>query len=198
MSKPKPKKCASCRNEFIPFSSTAKTCTYKCAMELLNLQKEKKKVAGWKREKKAYYEKDLSKQKALTRVVFNKLRRLEEFKWFKDRGLEPECISCGKTNMDWCCSHLKTVASRGDLRYDRMNTYLACNRYCNKGLSGNINGTKTTRGYLVGLAERFGQEEATKIIDYCDVVKTKKWTCEELIEMRKQFNKEIRELEKGY
>ena len=77
-----------------------------------------------------------------------------------------------------------------------MNTYLACNRYCNKALSGNISGNKTTRGFLVGLHERFGDKEGDRIIDYCDVVNAKKWTCEELILMRKDFNKQIRELEK--
>ena len=142
--------------------------------------------------RKAFVANDLAHQKKLTQNVFNKLRKLEEFEWFASRGLEPECISCGKKNMDWCCSHLKTVASQGALRYDRDNTKLACNRYCNKALSGNINGNKTSRGYLVGLAERFGEDEAKRIIEYCEIDRIKSWSCEELIEMRRAMSVEIR------
>ena len=98
--------------------------------------------------------------------------------------------------MDWCCGHFKTRGSQRELAYDEKNTYLQCNRYCNKGLSGNINGNKTTRGYLQGLRDRFGEREAQGIIEYCEQKRVKKWTCEELIEMRKKFNAEIRRLEK--
>ena len=72
------------------------------------------------------------------------------------------------------------------------------NRRCNSGLSGDIAGTKTTRGYLNGLRERFGQQEGQSIIDYCEShTEAKKWTCDELERLRKQFNKRIRELTKG-
>ena len=139
---------------------------------------------------------DTAKQHSLTRTVFNKMRVLEEKLWFKLLGKEPECISCGKTDMDWCCGHFKTVGSSGHLRYDRKNTYLQCNRYCNMGLSGNISGNKTTRGYKQGLIDRFGEVKAQEINDYCEVDRIKKWDGKELIEMRKQFNAEIRRLEK--
>lgn len=147
-------------------------------------------------QKKDFKLSDTKEQHALTQPVFNKLRVLQEFKWFSDKGLEPECISCGKKNMDWCCGHLKTRGSQGGLRYDVLNTFLQCNRYCNMGLSGNISGNATTRGYITGLHERFG-EEAKEIIDYCETnTKIKKWTGQELSEMRTSFNQQIRELEK--
>jgi len=149
------------------------------------------------KEKAKHYANDLPRQKKLTQEVFNKLRKLQEYKWFADRGLDPECISCGKKNMDWCCGHFKTVGSQGSLRYDVKNTYLQCNMYCNKSLAGNINGNKTTRGYIAGLVERFGEEEASKIIQYCEKDRIKKWSCEELIEMRKKMNVEIRLLLKN-
>lgn len=124
------------------------------------------------------------------------MRVLQEKLWFKARGLEPECISCSKQNMDWCCGHFKTRGSQRELAYDEKNTYLQCNRYCNKGLSGNINGNKTTRGYIQGLIDRFGQEQANEIIEYCEQKRVKKWHWQELEEMRKRFNAEIRRLEK--
>jgi len=154
----------------------------------------KEKVARDKAFKKKVVTHDVSYQLKVTQAVFNRLRKLQEYKWFADRGLKPYCISCGKEDMDWCCGHFKTVGSQGALRFDEMNTYLQCNRYCNSGLSANINGNKTTHGYIKGLEIRFGKNKAQEIIDYCEIDRTKKWTGEELISMRKLFNKEIKEL----
>ena len=160
---------------------------------------------GYKKIKQAENKKDLLRKQVFrgsdtkwqhtqTQKAFNKLRKLQEIKWFHDRSLEPECISCGKTNMDWCNGHFKTVGSQGALRYDPMNSYLQCNRYCNMALSGNINGNKNTRGYLNGLVARFGSVAAKEIIDYCEKDRIKSWSCAELIEMRKLFNSEIKTL----
>ena len=50
---------------------------------------------------------------------------------------------------------------------------------------------------MQGLRNRFGDEEAQAIIEYCETnTEVKKWTCEDLIAMRKEWNKEIRELKK--
>ena len=155
----------------------------------------KKKDKEFKERKAKFDLNDLPKQHKLTQTVFNRLRVLQELKWFKDRGLEPECISCGKTNMDFCCGHFKSRGAQGNLRYDVNNTFLQCNRYCNMALSGNIEGNKNTRGYKVGLVERFGEEEAKRIIDYCEKnTQIKKWTGSELQELRINFNKQIKKL----
>ena len=128
----------------------------------------------------------------------NKLRVLQEKQWFKERGLEPTCISCGKPNMDWCCGHFKTRGAQPELRYDPKNTFLQCNRYCNMALSGNIEGNKNTRGYKQGLIERFG-DEGQEILDYLDSPHDiKKWTWQELEELRTEINKKIRELENNH
>jgi hypothetical protein len=140
-------------------------------------------------------------QLKLTQTAFNKLRRLEEVKWYRDRGLEPECISCGaKSNKPgyFCCGHFKTVGAHAELRFDEINTALQCNRYCNMGKSGNINGDKHTRGYIVGIMLRYGDTEGKARLDYLNGPHdAKKFTCEELIAMRKDFNARVRELEKA-
>jgi len=194
----KKKKCKSCKDLFTPYNSLQKVCyNIKCALTLVEFDKSKKEIKKRQDKKRIFNENDLSKQHKLTKTVFNKLRVLQDKKWFADRGLKPSCISCGKTNMDWCCGHFKTVGSQGNLRYDLMNTYLQCNWACNKNLSGNIEGSKTSRGYKQGLRERFGEDEGNKIIEYCETnTEVKKWTGTELKEMRKEFSKQIRELEK--
>lgn len=190
-------RCKVCRDKFEPKYFLQKACLNpKCLAEWSKKDREIKADKVHAVKKKAFKLSDTKLQHDLTQAVFNKLRVLQEKKWFADRGLEPECISCGKQNMDWCCGHFKSRGAQGNLRYDEKNTYLQCNRYCNMGLSGNISGNKTTRGYVAGLFVRFG-EIAQSIIDYCESnTAVKKWTGEELQEMRKTFNLQIKELTK--
>ena len=196
----KQKTCRVCKERFDPVRFAQVVCMppKDCVFEYANKKtaaKIKKQNAKQKREFKTN---DLSHQKKLTQDVFNKLRRLQEFKWFRDRGMEPECISCGKTKMDWCCGHFKTVGSSGVLRFSGKNTYLQCNKNCNSSRSGNIHGNNAERGFIKGLKERFGEGQGEEIIDWCErnQAEIKKWSGTELIEMRKDFNKQIRELEK--
>ncbi|MCK4499524.1 recombination protein NinG [Candidatus Babeliales bacterium] len=198
----KQKKCRECGTLFSPFRTTQIICNnIACAIaqgKKLNEKAKAKKERAEKKlnseQKKAFYDNDRTRQLTLTQSAFNKLRKLQEFKWFSDRNLEPECISCGKKNMDWACGHYKTVGAQGWLRFDVENTFLQCNRYCNKALSGNISGNKNTRGFTQGLIDRFGAERAKEIFDHCEKGNNKKWDCGELIRMRKEFNQEIRDL----
>ncbi len=190
-------RCKICRDKFEARYFLQKACLNPaCLAEWSKLDREKKADEKFKVKKKEFNLSDVKYQHSLTQPVYNRMRVLQEKKWFKERGLDPECISCGKKNMDWCCGHFKTRGSQGNLRYVQENTYLQCNKYCNMSLSGNINGTKTTRGYINGLSDRFGVEEAARIIDLCEAnTKVKKWTGSELELMRKGFNAEIRKLE---
>jgi hypothetical protein len=177
-------------------------CTFDEAVQYANENKakgaaiiKKSNDKKYAKKKKSFRLSDTNHQHELTQGVYNKLRVLQEKQWFYDRGLEPECISCKKQNMDWCCGHFKTRGSQGNIRYEQDNTKLQCNRYCNKGLSGNINGNKTTRGYIQGLTDRFGKDEANRIIEFCETnTAVKKWTGEELNQMRKEFNQQIKQL----
>lgn len=189
------RKCKVCKLAYTPFSSTTKVCSAPCAIALVKKEKQEKDDRKHRDKKKTFMLNDTTHQHKLTQTVFNKLRVMEEKKWFKDRGLNPSCISCGKENMDWCCGHFKTRGSQGNLRYDRKNTFIQCNRFCNMALSGNIEGNKATIGYKKGLAKRFGEEEAASIITYCETNKeTRKWSGDELLGMREVFNKQIRAL----
>lgn len=170
-------------------------CDIGCATTKAYKGIEKGKDIIHKAKKKEFNLNDVKYQHRLTQPVFNRLRVQEELEWFKSRGLEPECISCGKNNMDWCCGHLKTRGAQSNLRYDKNNTFLQCNRYCNMGLSGNISGDKNTRGYIKGLFDRFGDKRAQEIIDYCETeTSPRKFTGQELEQMRKEFNKQIKEM----
>lgn len=193
-------KASNCDNKFEKtFSTTQNVCGVRCAIALNAETREKKKNSQITQNRKALREhnrRNVRWQHKLTQKAFNRMRVLEEMEWFRTRGLEPECISCGKTRMDWCCGHFKTVGGHGELRYDRMNTHLQCNRNCNMALSGNINGNKTSRGYLQGLYDRYGGEQAREIIDACETATDRKpWTWETLESIRVKFNAKIRRME---
>lgn len=210
MNKPlKERRCAVCRELYTPKRiglKITKVCLNAAcvldwaqgvkAKDLKKKEREDKKINAQK--KRDFYSKDLPYQLKLCQKVFNRLRVLQELKWFADRGLEPVCISCGKPKGgdNWCCGHFKTVGAQSGLRFDKLNTYLQHNRHCNMALSGDIYGTKNTMGYIAGLKYRFGDDAGQAIIDYCETnTETRKWTCDELIAMRKEWNKQIRELE---
>ncbi len=192
------RKCKVCRASYEPFNSLQKVCGVKCAKAFAEVDVRTKRENQWRKDKREHYRKDLSWQHKQTQKAFNRMRVLEELLWFQEERREPECTSCKKRNMDWCCGHFKTVGASGNLRYDKNNTWLQCNRYCNKGLSGNIEGNKTTRGYKQGLLERFGQKDGQEIIDYCDnhQADVKKWTWEEVEQIRRDCFERIRELNK--
>jgi len=198
-------KCKMCKKKFVPkFNSMQITCNeMDCAVAYA------RSVTGarWKKEcddnkkmhkdlKKKVKADDIEHQKSLTQDVFNRMRVLEEKIWFQDRGIEPYCISCGKTHMDWCCGHYKSRGAQAILRYDRSNTFLQCNNYCNKNLSGNIAGNKNTIGYIKGLLLRFGDKEGQTILDYCETMnEPRSYDTPWLKQFRKECAAKTRQLE---
>ncbi len=192
-SKRKCKYCKKSTREYIVVNMSA-FCSFDEAVKYASENKSKGKKIVERNNRKAVVELDkrsLKWQHDKTQPVFNKLRRLQEFKWFSDRNLEPVCISCQKPlgNDQWCNGHFKTVGSNGRLRYDFRNSYLQHNYNCNQQLSGDVEGLKR------GLAIRFGDDEAAEIIDYCETNNSPiKRTWQELEELRKEFNKQIKEL----
>ena len=194
MKKIKSKKCKACGILYTPFSSLQKVCSVGCS---LNFVKKEQMNAYSKSSRKAlndFNKKDIKWQHKQTQPAFNKMRKLQELKWFADRGLEATCISCQKPvgNDQWCNGHFKTVGSNGRLRYDPLNSYLQHNRSCNMGLSGDI------AGYKVGLVLRFGEKEGNSIIGYCETTRSpKKYLWEELEEIRSECNKVIKSLNEG-
>lgn len=208
MRKIKDKVCAApeCFILFTPWNSTQKACSLECALDLVREAEAKKAKREAKAKDKAdrkavkeFKRQDLKWQHKQTQKVFNRMRVLEELLWFRKRGKDPECISCGLPlgGDQWCCGHMKTRGAQSGLRYDRSNTFLQHNHRCNMNLSGDIEGSKTTRGYKKGLLERFGQEQGQSILDYCEShAAPVKWAWQDLEEMRGKFAAEVRELEK--
>jgi hypothetical protein len=176
-------------------------CSYESAAKwgYANKNKGEKKIRVAKKKqevvnRKAVVElnrKTLKWQHKQTQPVFNKLRRLQELKWFSDRQLEPLCTSCRKPlgNDQWCNGHFKSVGANSRLRYDFKNSYLQHNNNCNKHKSGDAS------EYEKGLVDRFGEKEGREIIDYCEINNSPiKRTWQDLEQLRKEFSKQIKNL----
>lgn len=166
---------------------------------------EKRKMVQRHKERKAKAHKaamdakrtDIQWQHKRTQLAFNKMRVLEELQWFKERGLEPTCISCGKGlgGDQWACGHYKTMGGNHALRYDPKNTYLQHNHRCNKMMSGDIHGTASTPGFRQGILNRFGQVNGQALLDYCEQEHPRYvWHWRELEDMRKVLNQKITRL----
>tara|TARA_R110002096_G_scaffold423182_1_gene630138 strand:- start:31 stop:627 length:597 start_codon:yes stop_codon:yes gene_type:complete len=195
----KKRRCSQCKDYKIADDGIVINGTFFCDIDCATTKafagKDKGKKIAERNNKAAVIEldrKSLKWQHKQTQPVFNKLRRLQELKWFSDRGLEPVCISCEKPlgNDQWCNGHFKSVGANGRLRYDFKNSYLQHNNNCNNHKSGDAT------QYKIGLIDRFGEEVGREIISYCEENNSPiKRTWQELEAMRKEFNKQIKMLE---
>jgi len=190
-------KCRYCREPATLKIQMSSYCSFECAVKQarkLQEAKHKRQQAEFKRETKRRKDKIKTNAQwaAEVQIVFNKMRRLEELLWFKERCIEPYCISCQQAlgNDQWCNGHFKTRGARPDLAFDKSNSHLQHNRRCNQALSGDI------AGYKIGLAMRFGDEEARRIIEYCEVrQEVPRRTAEDWRQFKKELSAEIRRLQ---
>ena len=113
-----------------------------------------------------------------TQKVFNEYIRLRD-------DLDP-CISCGRLDApEWCAGHFRTRGAASQLRFNEDNVHKQCNKHCNQELSGNI------ANYRPRLIGKIGLERVEALENDNS---TKKWTREELEELRKIYRKKIKEL----
>lgn len=217
-----PRRCKECKTEIPPaskcedFIGKKGFCSVDCASEWsakaarTRLQRDKaksdRKVAGQnkiakkaankpmtdaehKAAQKAFKEKDRPYQWKLTVRAAQKLGRLLD----KGKG----CISCERPDngeVQFCGGHYRTKGGNPEIALDIRNIMGQCNKKCNRELSGNIYGTKTSRGYRSGIVERYGEAYLEWLDSYHE---PKHYSCHDLIQIRKEYNSEIRRLEKG-
>lgn len=133
-----------------------------------------------------------------TKVLREKLKTLSDYEaeakksfqhYIRLRDKYLPCISCGNTNpTDWCGSHYFSAGMYSGLMFDERNCHGACNTYCNKYLSGNL------IEYRKGLIVRYGALFVEKLESEADGKRNKKYTKEELIAKKLQYDIKIKEL----
>ena len=143
-SKPKKKKCDTCKTWFPPYSTLATACSLKCAIA-------QAKEAEKKKARKALKE-GREKLKTLTDHLNDAQTACNAF--IRERDRHEPCISCGtrKPDIQYCAGHYKTRGGHPELRFHPLNIHKQCNQYCNMQLSGNIS------NYRPRLIEKIGLE----------------------------------------
>jgi len=171
------KKCR-CGAEYVQYSSLQTRCP-RCLADKAQKRREKS-------ERKAHRE---SKEKLKTRGDHAKAAQTAFNRYIRARDYDLPCISCGteRPDIQYAAGHYFTVGGYPELRYSLLNVNKQCNKNCNMELSGNI------AAYRVGLVEKIG----IKNMEWLESNHPpKKYTIDELKEIKKGFSEWARELEK--
>lgn len=172
---PRKRKCKSCREWFYPEPPEALVCSAECALAYHRLEQLKALERAHRAQKRALK----TRQQWITEVqtVFNRYIRLRD-------ALLP-CVSCGRYHEGkWNAGHFRTTAAAPELRFNELNCHKQCEP-CNSHLSGNI-----TR-YREELIRRIGQDQVEWLEGPHE---PKKYTIEELIEIKKCYQEKLKEL----
>lgn len=183
----KSRKCIHCR-EYATAESGIVTpvgffCSFDHAAKHAQAKRDKQRVSKIKsdatdarKKKKEFYDNDRRHQLKLTQAEFNKWIR------FRDEG--NPCISCGRsTGAKVNAGHYLSVGSHPELRFEPLNVHLQC-EYCNVYKSGNIG------QYKPRLIDKIGADK----VDWLESKhEPKKYTCEQLREIRAYYAKLTRD-----
>lgn len=183
----KSRKCVHCREYAIAESGIVTPvgffCSFDHAAKHAQAKRDKQRASKIKsdatdarRKKKEFYDNDRSYQLKLTQAEFNKWIR------FRDEG--QHCISCGRsTGAKVNAGHYLSVGSHPELRFEPLNVHLQC-EYCNVYKSGNVG------QYKPRLIDKIGSDK----VDWLESKREpKKYTCEQLREIRAYYAKLTRD-----
>jgi len=174
----KAKKCKICKTEFEPRLSLQKVCSTGCAIKLVEQDKQKRIKKGIRKDRERL--KPRSEHTKEAQQAFNRYIRA------RDRS-EP-CISCGRHHQgQYHAGHYRTVGSNPELRFIEYNVRKQC-QPCNMHLSGNL------INYRIALIKKIGEDNVNWIEGNHPL---RKYTIDELKEIKKEYNAWARELEKN-
>lgn len=173
----KQKKCKNCNELYAPNNSLQKACSVKCAVELTKKQKKKE----FKQETRKL------KEKIKTRSDWMREAQIACNRYIRLRDTRKACISCGRdSGAKINAGHYRSVGSCPELRFNELNIHLQC-EHCNSYLSGNA------IEYRKNLKELIGND----LLEYLEGPhEAKKYTIEELKEIKQLYNYFANKLEK--
>ena len=170
-------KCAICKKKFVQFNSLNKVCSIMCAIELGKLKPAK---VNYKRVNSEI--KSEAKNKLKTQAQLRNPIKLHFQKWCRIRDEKEPCISCGTTKAKWDGGHYLKAEIYSGVIFDERNVNKQCS-YCNQYLDGN------TAAYRQGLIVKIGVEAVEALEQLANETRTKKWTPEELQEIKNKYKK---------
>ncbi|MBT0726805.1 recombination protein NinG [Rosenbergiella australiborealis] len=177
----KPKTCKTCKEQFIPHSTTQTVCSISCAIQYSKAQSaklaEKRALAERKKHRQRRADvKPLSHWVNMTQRVFNDYIRA------RDGNV---CISCGSTTASsYHAGHYRTTAAAKQLRFNEDNCHSQC-AACNTHQSGNLG------PYHINLLAKIGTERVQALESNNQAYR---YTREELEALRAHYRQKIRTL----
>lgn len=176
----KMKKCKACGNKFTPFNSLAQVCSIDCAIQYAKDNKVQERV----RRKLAQIAKERIKTRSEhlrdAQTVFNA--------FIRERDKSEPCISCGRYhNGQYHAGHYRSVGACPELRFCELNVHKQCSA-CNNHKSGNI------IEYRINLVKKIGVEKVEWLEGYHD---PKKYTIEQIKQIKAEYKQKLKELKKG-
>lgn len=165
--------CNNCLSDFLFNSDAGKVIFNK-----INLKVKSDKEKAFKSDLRAKL-KTIGEYKAEARKSFQK--------WIRLRDIDKPCISCNSTTADtFDGGHFYKAEVYSGLIFNENNCHKQC-RKCNRFMNGN------ELNYRKGLIERYGIDYVTNLDNICDINRVKKYTKEELIAKKLQYDIKIKE-----
>ena len=171
--------------------STAIACSYLCATQWVAARKEKLKKQEAKIERQLTKER---KEKLKTRNDWIKECQVAFNAFIRERDKDKPCICCGKplgesqVGGGFDCGHYRSTGSAPHLRFCEDNAH-GQTKFCNRYRAGNA------VDYRLGLIQRIGLERVEAIEADNE---PKKWTIDELKEIKQKYKLKLKELKDGY
>lgn len=187
---PMPKRCRTCNKPFEPIRSSLEViCSPACAIVFGRTDSGKK-----HRAKARNMEKAEVKERLKTRSDWIKEAQKIFNAYIRKRDKDRPCVSCGTYTPAgdargglWDCGHYRSVGSCPELRFEPLNAHKQC-KQCNSYLSGNI------VEYRIRLRERIGDDQLNWLEGPHP---PKKYTIEDLKQIKQVYKYMIKELENG-
>lgn len=176
-----------CKKKFTPVKFAQCVCDWSCAIEY-NLQQKAKESAIKQKIERVERVKKLNTLKSINDLIKEAQTAFNAF--IRERDKNELCICCDKpygTNAlggDFDCGHYRSRGAAGHLRFNEDNAF-GQRKYCNTYLSGNVQGMRR------GMIKRIGIE---RVMEVENNNKTKKWTREELLQIKETYKAKLKEL----
>lgn len=182
------RKCPICKQKYEPKYSSIEPCPqYSCRLALYEKANKNLKAKAEKErkenEKSDRLVKKQMRESLKTLGQYEKEAKREFQKWIRKRDAELPCISCGtfrSTVFDG--GHYKKAELYSGVIFHPLNCHKQCGK-CNRYLGGN------ELNFRNGLIERYGNEAIFELEKIADETRYKKYTREDLIEIRQKYFK---------
>jgi len=180
----KPKRCKSCREPFTPSRPLQSACGVQCAIALTSAAKDKARKAKEARERAEHR---VAKEKVKTKGEHAKEAQAAFNEFIRLRDKDLPCVSCGRHHEGkYDAGHFRTVGGNPALRFEPMNCAKQCVP-CNRHKSGDI------INFRLELIRRIGADK----VDWLEGPhEPKRYTIEDLKEIKSTYRAKVRELKK--